>query len=168
MYHGSPEERADLRKTVMALPDSKTALKPKKPVVKKATKTKKRSTKGRKSKKAKEADEDDDEEDSPVVDDQVFNDDFPVVITTYEMIIRDRAHLAKYSWGYIVVDEGHRLKNLNCKLMKEIAKYHSACRMILTGTPLHVRLSSNCTLALLIALPEQPVRALVPSPLRAA
>jgi len=66
---------------------------------------------------------------------------FPVVITTYEMIIRDRAHLAHYNWGYIVVDEGHRLKNLDCKLMQEIKKYPSAGRMILTGTPLHVSLS---------------------------
>jgi ATP-dependent DNA helicase len=63
---------------------------------------------------------------------------FPVVITTYEMIIRDRVHLAHYDWGYIVVDEGHRLKNLDCKLMQEIKKYPSAGRMILTGTPLHV------------------------------
>lgn len=64
---------------------------------------------------------------------------FPVVVTTYEMIIRDQSHLSKYNWGYIVVDEGHRLKNLNCRLVQEIKKYPSAGRMILTGTPLHVR-----------------------------
>jgi hypothetical protein len=37
-----------------------------------------------------------------------------------------------------VVDEGHRLKNMNCKLMKVIKKFKSAGRMLLTGTPLHV------------------------------
>lgn len=63
---------------------------------------------------------------------------FPIVLTTYDMIIKDRSHLAKFNWGYIVVDEGHRLKNLNCALMREIKKYPSAGRMILTGTPLHV------------------------------
>ncbi|KAJ3540152.1 hypothetical protein NMY22_g4418 [Coprinellus aureogranulatus] len=67
--------------------------------------------------------------------------DFPVVVTTYDIIIRDRVHLSKYNWGYIVVDEGHRLKNLDCKLMKEIKQYHSAGRMILTGTPLHNNLA---------------------------
>jgi len=36
------------------------------------------------------------------------------------------------------VDEGHRLKNMNCKLMKVIKKFKSAGRMLLTGTPLHV------------------------------
>lgn len=61
---------------------------------------------------------------------------FPVIITTYEMIIRDRTHLAQYDWGYVVVDEGHRLKNIDCKLMQEIKKYPSAGRMILSGTPL--------------------------------
>jgi SNF2 family DNA or RNA helicase len=59
---------------------------------------------------------------------------FPIVLTTYEMIIKDRVHLSHYDWGYIVVDEGHRLKNLDCKLMKEIKKYKSVGRMILTGT----------------------------------
>jgi ATP-dependent DNA helicase len=52
--------------------------------------------------------------------------------------LKDRVHLARYNWGYIVVDEGHCLRNLDCKLMKEIKKYNSAGRMILTGTPLHV------------------------------
>lgn len=68
-----------------------------------------------------------------------YDPSFPVVITTYEMIIKDRAQLAGYNFGYIVVDEGHRLKNLDCRLIREIKKYNSAGRMILTGTPLHVR-----------------------------
>ena len=63
---------------------------------------------------------------------------FPVVLTTYDIIIKDRVHLARYPWGFIVVDEGHRLKNMDCKLMQEIKQYESAGRMILTGTPLHV------------------------------
>lgn len=66
---------------------------------------------------------------------------FPVVITTYEMVIRDRAPLSEYYWGFIVVDEGHRLKNLDCKLMREIKKLPAAARMVLTGTPLHNNLS---------------------------
>ncbi|PCH34843.1 hypothetical protein WOLCODRAFT_133630, partial [Wolfiporia cocos MD-104 SS10] len=62
---------------------------------------------------------------------------FPVVITTYEMIIKDRAQLMNYWWGFIVVDEGHRLKNIDCKLMREIKKLNASARMVLTGTPLH-------------------------------
>ncbi|KZW04148.1 hypothetical protein EXIGLDRAFT_737823 [Exidia glandulosa HHB12029] len=66
---------------------------------------------------------------------------FPVVITTYEIIMRDSKSLGAYDWGYIIVDEGHRLKNMNCKLIQEIKKYSSANRMIITGTPLHNNLA---------------------------
>jgi len=41
-------------------------------------------------------------------------------------------------WKYIVVDEGHRLKNLNCRLIRELKTYQSANRLLLTGTPLQV------------------------------
>lgn len=93
---------------------------------------------------AYQPEEDDDElqvmdvDSPPLAEEDTKSTSFPIVLTTYEMIIKDRVHLARYNWGYIVVDEGHRLKNLDCKLMKEIKKYNSAGRMILTGTPLHV------------------------------
>ena len=66
---------------------------------------------------------------------------FPVVVTTYEMVTRDSKYLSAYDWGYIIVDEGHRLKNMNCKLIQELRKYPSANRMIITGTPLHNNLA---------------------------
>jgi ATP-dependent DNA helicase len=31
---------------------------------------------------------------------------FPVILTTYDILMRDRPFLEKYKWGYIVVDEG--------------------------------------------------------------
>ena len=42
----------------------------------------------------------------------------PVVITSYEIIMRDRVHLNGLPWKYIIIDEGHRIKNLNCKLIR--------------------------------------------------
>ena len=78
---------------------------------------------------------------------------FPVVLTTYDMVINDRVHLAKYHWGFIVVDEGHRLKNKNCVLMREIKRIPSAARMILTGTPLQNNLAELWAL-LNFVLPE--------------
>ncbi|RDX45961.1 hypothetical protein OH76DRAFT_1407538 [Lentinus brumalis] len=66
---------------------------------------------------------------------------FPVVLTTYQIVINDRAELAKYHWGFIVVDEGHRLKNIDCVLMREIKRIPSAARLVLTGTPLQNNLS---------------------------
>ncbi|SNX86342.1 related to proliferation associated SNF2-like protein [Melanopsichium pennsylvanicum] len=67
--------------------------------------------------------------------------DFPIVVTSYELVIRDRKWLANYPWKFIVVDEGHRLKNLNCRLIRELKTYRSANRLILSGTPLHNNLA---------------------------
>jgi chromodomain-helicase-DNA-binding protein 4/chromodomain-helicase-DNA-binding protein 5 len=34
-----------------------------------------------------------------------------VLITTYEYIMIDKANLKSLTWQYIIVDEGHRMKN---------------------------------------------------------
>ncbi|KAL8696552.1 MAG: hypothetical protein Q9201_007604 [Fulgogasparrea decipioides] len=78
---------------------------------------------------------------------------FPVVCTSYEICMRDKKFLATYQWKYIVVDEGHRLKNFNCKLVKELKQYPTDSRMILTGTPLQNNLSELWSL-LNYLLPE--------------
>ena len=52
---------------------------------------------------------------------------------------RDRHVLSKTKWQYIVVDEGQRIKNQNCKLVKDLGLYSSAHRLLLSGTPLQVR-----------------------------
>ena len=38
-------------------------------------------------------------------------------------------------------DEGHRLKNMNCRLIKELLTYNSANRLLITGTPLQNNIS---------------------------
>ena len=78
---------------------------------------------------------------------------FPVVCTSYEICMRDKKYLASYPWKFIVVDEGHRLKNFNCKLVRELKQYPSESRLILTGTPLQNNLSELWSL-LNFLLPE--------------
>ena len=78
---------------------------------------------------------------------------FPVVCTSYEICMNDRQYLANYQWRYIIVDEGHRLKNMNCKLVKELLTYHSANRLLLTGTPLQNNIAELWSL-LHFLLPE--------------
>ncbi len=39
-----------------------------------------------------------------------------------------------------MIDEGHRLKNADCKLSRELRLYRSRSRLLLTGTPLQNRL----------------------------
>ncbi|CAG8498707.1 16172_t:CDS:10, partial [Acaulospora morrowiae] len=66
---------------------------------------------------------------------------FPIVVTSYEIVMNDRKYLQKFAWKYIIVDEGHRIKNLNCKLIRELKSYQSANRLLLTGTPLQNNLA---------------------------
>ncbi|OTA95511.1 hypothetical protein M434DRAFT_393737 [Hypoxylon sp. CO27-5] len=61
---------------------------------------------------------------------------FPVVCTSYEMVLRDHVNLSKIDWAFIVVDEGHRMKNSDAKLFRELQQFKSATRLLITGTPL--------------------------------
>ncbi len=36
---------------------------------------------------------------------------FDVLITTFELVLKDAAVLSEIKWSYLVVDEAHRLKN---------------------------------------------------------
>ncbi len=40
---------------------------------------------------------------------------FNVLLTTYDYTMRDKKALRKIVWQYIVIDEGHRMKNAHCK-----------------------------------------------------
>ncbi|KAJ3516827.1 hypothetical protein NMY22_g14112 [Coprinellus aureogranulatus] len=62
---------------------------------------------------------------------------FQVLLTTYEYIIKDRPVLCKIKWLHMIIDEGHRMKNTQSKLVQTLTTYyHSRYRLILTGTPL--------------------------------
>jgi len=54
---------------------------------------------------------------------------------------QDIKPLSKYSYKYIVVDEGHRLKNSNCKLLRELRTLDVQNKLLLTGTPLQNNLA---------------------------
>ncbi|PAV74647.1 hypothetical protein WR25_25647 [Diploscapter pachys] len=66
---------------------------------------------------------------------------FNVLLTTYEYVIKEKALLGKIRWKYMIIDEGHRLKNHNCKLTLMLNGYfHAQHRLLLTGTPLQNKL----------------------------
>ena len=39
-----------------------------------------------------------------------------MVVTSYEMILRERATFKKFNWRYMVIDEAHRIKNEKSKV----------------------------------------------------
>jgi ATP-dependent DNA helicase len=59
-----------------------------------------------------------------------------VVVTSHKIAMDDRATFQNIRWRYIVVDGGHRLKNMNCRLFKELEQYHGTKGLLLTSTPL--------------------------------
>lgn len=118
----------------------------------KAAPNRRSSTRGARKRKAESEDEDEDKAQKQDKEEEIERPDlppnqkttFPVVLTTFEIVMKDRAELSMYHWGFLVVDEGHRLKNMECRLMRELKALPVDSRMVLTGTPLHVRSSSLC------------------------
>ena len=61
---------------------------------------------------------------------------FNVLLTTYELVMKDKMRLKKFKYRYIIIDEGHRMKNAASKLSATLLQYESQHRVLLTGTPL--------------------------------
>lgn len=59
-----------------------------------------------------------------------------IVITSYDVCRNDCEVLEKYSWNYVVLDEGHLIKNPKAKISIAVKKLASNHRLILTGTPI--------------------------------
>jgi len=61
----------------------------------------------------------------------------PIFITSYETATSSKKQvLQDIQWSYIVLDEGHRIKNRKCRLAHELKKLDSTNRLLLTGTPM--------------------------------
>ncbi|XP_015793545.1 chromodomain-helicase-DNA-binding protein 7 isoform X2 [Tetranychus urticae] len=61
---------------------------------------------------------------------------FQVMITTFEIVLTDCLELREIHWRACIIDEAHRLKNRNCKLLEGLRLLNMEHRVLLTGTPL--------------------------------
>ncbi|KAF7706065.1 chromodomain-helicase-DNA-binding protein 8 isoform X1 [Silurus meridionalis] len=61
---------------------------------------------------------------------------FDALITTFEMILSDCPELREIYWRCVIIDEAHRLKNRNCKLLDSLKMLNLEHKVLLTGTPL--------------------------------
>ncbi|KAK1791953.1 hypothetical protein P4O66_013926, partial [Electrophorus voltai] len=62
--------------------------------------------------------------------------EWDVCVTSYEMLIIERAVFKKFNWRYLVIDEAHRIKNEKSKLSEIVREFKTTNRLLLTGTPL--------------------------------
>lgn len=61
---------------------------------------------------------------------------FNAILTTYEILLKDKAFLGCLSWAALLVDEAHRLKNDDSLLYKALKEFNTNHRLLITGTPL--------------------------------
>ncbi|KAL5565845.1 hypothetical protein UlMin_029009 [Ulmus minor] len=61
---------------------------------------------------------------------------FNALLTTYEVVLKDKAVLSKIKWSYLMVDEAHRLKNSEAQLYTSLSEFSTKNKLLITGTPL--------------------------------
>jgi SWI/SNF-related matrix-associated actin-dependent regulator of chromatin subfamily A member 5 len=62
---------------------------------------------------------------------------YDVIVTTYEMYVAENYFFkTRLAFSYVILDEGHRIKNHETILAKAIFSQNAQYRLILTGTPL--------------------------------
>lgn len=65
---------------------------------------------------------------------EVEHGEFNLLLSTYEYIMKDKSQLKRIYWQYIIVDEGHRMKNAESKFAQTLGTvYQSRNRILLTG-----------------------------------
>ena len=74
-----------------------------------------------------------------------FNPFLSLLFLVFRLLIRHplSSSLSSSFPQYIILDEGHRIKNRNCRLVKELKSFRSVSRLLLTGTPIQVRIQSS-------------------------
>ena len=76
------------------------------------------------------------EERQDMIQEHLLPQNFDVLLTTYEMCLREKGALKKLSWEYIIIDEAHRIKNVDSMLSQIVRTFNSRSRLLITGTPL--------------------------------
>lgn len=60
-----------------------------------------------------------------------------VLISSYGMVTSERINLSELRYDLVVVDEGHKAKNINTELRRNLVALRvKGHRIVLTGTPL--------------------------------
>lgn len=79
----------------------------------------------------------------------ILPDDIDVVLTTYSCFQKKKTTecFGAVSWGRIILDEGHKIRNATGKGHQEIARLNADIRWILSGTPIQNSVKDITTLS---------------------
>lgn len=61
---------------------------------------------------------------------------YNLVVASYDIVRNDIEFFGNIFWNYLILDEGHIIKNGKTKLAKAIKSLSANHRLILTGTPI--------------------------------
>ncbi|KAF4666965.1 putative global transcription activator SNF2L2 [Perkinsus chesapeaki] len=61
---------------------------------------------------------------------------YDVCLTTPEILIKETRTLSKVDWRYVIIDEGHKIKNHMSRFHIAVSSIRTQHRLLLTGTPL--------------------------------
>ena len=59
-----------------------------------------------------------------------------IMIAPYSIFKRSLPEFSSYNWNYVVMDEGHLIKNPLLKLSENLYQLNATHKLILTGTPI--------------------------------
>ncbi|KAL4854430.1 Chromodomain-helicase-DNA-binding protein 3 [Chlorella vulgaris] len=76
---------------------------------------------------------------------------FHVMLTTYDIVIRDCAMLKRFDWSAVVIDEGHSLKGQDSLRGRMLRDLGAPWRLLMTGTPLQNNLRELLALLAFLA-----------------
>ncbi|KAL1508490.1 hypothetical protein AB1Y20_004591 [Prymnesium parvum] len=71
---------------------------------------------------------------------------FQVLLCNYETVVQDPDALLSIKWQYMIVDEGHRLKNRASRSLEVMSCLRSKRKLVLSGTPLQNHISELWTI----------------------
>jgi SNF2 family DNA or RNA helicase len=62
---------------------------------------------------------------------------FDVIVSTYEISLKDKDFLKTITWHCLIIDEGHRAKNADSLLSQTLSnEYDIFMAVLLSGTPI--------------------------------
>jgi DNA excision repair protein ERCC-6 len=71
----------------------------------------------------------------------VFDDPTQVLITTYEQLRKHQELFTKRKWQYVILDEGHRIRNPDAAVTLACKRFRTFHRLVLTGAPIQNKLT---------------------------
>ncbi|CAL1284945.1 unnamed protein product [Larinioides sclopetarius] len=67
---------------------------------------------------------------------RTINKSHGILITTYNGVVQNQENLLKYEWHYIILDEGHKIRNPDAQATLAVKQFRTPHRIILSGSPI--------------------------------